>query len=143
MLVWHCWIHSFVSVQPFTFGHTSKGGPTVPIYSFEQIARVAAQCKANVESIATFMTLRRLLNLNVVLLSLCGCRRRPRSLLLLGGPGVGVPSLLADMCGLMSLSPDQGGLGLNVLLLDTTGEIAGTLCHELNSRLAHALQRLL
>jgi hypothetical protein len=50
---------------------------------------------------------------------------RPRSLLVLGRPGVGKSCLLRDMCRLMSSSPNEGGLGLHVMMLDTTGRLAG------------------
>lgn len=62
---------------------------------------------------------------------MCGCccwlwlPCRPRSLVVLGRPGVSVVGLLRDICHLLSSSPEQGGLGLHVMLSDTTGRIAG------------------
>jgi hypothetical protein len=50
---------------------------------------------------------------------------RPASLLVLGRPGFGKAPFLGDVARLMSSRPDQGGLGLNVMLLDTTGALAG------------------
>ena len=47
------------------------------------------------------------------------------SLLLLGRPGVGKTTLLRDIARLMSLTPERGGLGLSVVIVDTSNEIAG------------------
>eukprot|EP00878_Enallax_costatus_P005606 GHUV01005879.1.p1 GENE.GHUV01005879.1~~GHUV01005879.1.p1 ORF type:complete len:850 (+),score=282.70 GHUV01005879.1:452-3001(+) len=57
---------------------------------------------------------------------------RPQSLLLLGRPGVGKTTLLRDIARLMSLPPEQGGLGLMVIIVDTSNEIAGDAecCHS-------------
>jgi stage III sporulation protein SpoIIIAA len=38
---------------------------------------------------------------------------------------VGKTVLLRDLARLLSLAPDQGGLGLSVLIVDTSNEIAG------------------
>ena len=50
---------------------------------------------------------------------------RPQSLLLLGKPGVGKTTLLRDVARLLSEDPEQGGLGLRVVVVDTSNEIAG------------------
>ena len=44
---------------------------------------------------------------------------------MLGRPGVGKACLLRDMCRLVSSTPAQGGLGLHVMMLDTTADLAG------------------
>ncbi|WIA12322.1 hypothetical protein OEZ85_012377 [Tetradesmus obliquus] len=56
---------------------------------------------------------------------------RPQSLLLLGRPGSGKTTLLRDIARLMSLPPSEGGLGLAVIIVDTSNEIAGDAeeCH--------------
>ncbi|WIA32455.1 hypothetical protein OEZ86_003276 [Tetradesmus obliquus] len=56
---------------------------------------------------------------------------RPQSLLLLGRPGTGKTTLLRDIARLMSLPPSEGGLGLAVIIVDTSNEIAGDAeeCH--------------
>jgi stage III sporulation protein SpoIIIAA len=40
--------------------------------------------------------------------------------------GTGKTTLLRDIARLMSLPPQQGGLGLAVIIVDTSNEIAGT-----------------
>jgi stage III sporulation protein SpoIIIAA len=50
---------------------------------------------------------------------------RPESLLLLGKPGVGKTTLLRDVARLLSEDPEEGGLGLRVVVVDTSNEIAG------------------
>lgn len=57
--------------------------------------------------------------------SIRGGGSRPQSLLLLGRPGVGKTTLLRDIARLMSLTPARGGLGLSVVIVDTSNEIAG------------------
>ena len=49
----------------------------------------------------------------------------PRSLLLLGRPGMGKTTLLRDIARLMSVPRGEGGLGLRVVVVDTSNEIAG------------------
>jgi stage III sporulation protein SpoIIIAA len=49
----------------------------------------------------------------------------PRSLLLLGRPGLGKTTLLRDIARTMSDPESEGGLGLNVMVIDTSNEIAG------------------
>jgi stage III sporulation protein SpoIIIAA len=39
--------------------------------------------------------------------------------------GTGKTTLLRDIARLMSLPPEQGGLGLAVIIVDTSNEIAG------------------
>jgi stage III sporulation protein SpoIIIAA len=43
--------------------------------------------------------------------------------------GVGKTTLLRDIARLMSLPPQQGGLGLAVVIVDTSNEIAGASTH--------------
>ncbi|WIA09841.1 hypothetical protein OEZ85_010055 [Tetradesmus obliquus] len=62
---------------------------------------------------------------------------RPQSLLLLDKPGVGKTTLLRDMARLMSLPPSQGGMGLAVVVVDTTNEIAGNY-EQRHSCIGHA-----
>ena len=50
---------------------------------------------------------------------------RPQSLLLLGRPGVGKTTLLRDLARVLSLDVGEGGLGLKVVVVDTSNEIAG------------------
>lgn len=50
---------------------------------------------------------------------------RPLSLLILGKPGVGKTTLLRDLARALSLSPEQGGFGRNVIIVDSSNEIAG------------------
>eukprot|EP00878_Enallax_costatus_P014210 GHUV01014864.1.p1 GENE.GHUV01014864.1~~GHUV01014864.1.p1 ORF type:complete len:289 (+),score=92.10 GHUV01014864.1:70-867(+) len=50
---------------------------------------------------------------------------RPQSLLILGRPRVGKTTLLRDIARIMSLPPEEGGLGLAVVIVDTSNEIAG------------------
>jgi stage III sporulation protein SpoIIIAA len=50
---------------------------------------------------------------------------RAQSLLVLGKPGTGKTTLLRDIARIMSTPPQQGGLGLAVLIVDTSNEIAG------------------
>lgn len=50
---------------------------------------------------------------------------RPRSLLVLGRPGTGKTTLLRDLAKLLSDPPARGGLGLAVVIVDTSNEIAG------------------
>jgi predicted NACHT family NTPase len=64
------------------------------------------------------------------LLSHCPCcfytsSCRAQSLLVLGKPGTGKTTLLRDIARIMSTPPQQGGLGLAVLIVDTSNEIAG------------------
>jgi hypothetical protein len=49
----------------------------------------------------------------------------PRSLLLLGRPGLGKTTLLRDIARTMSDPVSEGGLGLNVMVIDTSNEVAG------------------
>jgi len=49
----------------------------------------------------------------------------PRSLLLLGRPGMGKTTLLRDIARLMSVPSEEGGLGLRVVVIDTSNEISG------------------
>jgi stage III sporulation protein SpoIIIAA len=44
----------------------------------------------------------------------------------LGKPGTGKTTLLRDIARIMSTPPEQRGLGLAVLIVDTSNEIAGT-----------------
>lgn len=55
----------------------------------------------------------------------CCVLRRPLSLLILGRPGVGKTTLLRDIARLLSLTPQQGGLGRKVIICDTSNEICG------------------
>lgn len=50
---------------------------------------------------------------------------RAQSLLVLGAPSRGKTTLLRDIARIMSTPPDQGGLGLAVLVVDTSNEICG------------------
>jgi stage III sporulation protein SpoIIIAA len=50
---------------------------------------------------------------------------RPESLLLLGRPGVGKTTLRRDVARVLSLDAEEGGLGLKVVVVDTSNEIAG------------------
>ena len=50
---------------------------------------------------------------------------RPQSLLLLGRPGVGKTTLLRDVARLLSDPQEKGGLGLKVVVVDTSNEIGG------------------
>jgi stage III sporulation protein SpoIIIAA len=61
----------------------------------------------------------------VLLLLLLLCAGRPLSLLILGRPGVGKTTLLRDIARLLSLTPEEGGLGRKVIIVDTSNEIAG------------------
>jgi energy-coupling factor transporter ATP-binding protein EcfA2 len=54
---------------------------------------------------------------------------RAQSLLVLGKPGTGKTTLLREIARLMSTPPEQGGLGLSVLIVDTSNEIAGNSDH--------------
>lgn len=44
---------------------------------------------------------------------------------MMGPPRAGKASLLRDVARLMSSPTNQGGLGLSVLIVDTTSELAG------------------
>lgn len=48
-----------------------------------------------------------------------------KGLLLVGRPGVGKTTLLRDIARLMSVPRSQGGLGMSVVVVDTSNEIAG------------------
>jgi hypothetical protein len=50
---------------------------------------------------------------------------RTESLLMLGRPGTGKTTLLRDIARLLSTSTAEGGLGLRVVVVDTSNEIAG------------------
>jgi hypothetical protein len=50
---------------------------------------------------------------------------RTQSLLMLGRPGTGKTTLLRDIARLLSTSAAEGGLGLRVVVVDTSNEIAG------------------
>jgi stage III sporulation protein SpoIIIAA len=50
---------------------------------------------------------------------------RPQSLLLLGRPGVGKTTLLRDVARLLSDPREKGGLGLKVVVVDTSNETGG------------------
>lgn len=45
--------------------------------------------------------------------------------MLLSRAGTGKTTLLRDIARLMSLPPSEGGLGLAVIIVDTSNEIAG------------------
>lgn len=54
-----------------------------------------------------------------------GAQQCCRGLLLLGRPGVGKTTLLRDVARLMSNPVEAGGLGMAVIIVDTSNEIAG------------------